>query len=90
ILEAHEIKQIDSKYLPAEVNRRVEKRKKDTILSGEIYDPSQEQADVAQVSAEVQGELSAMGNQRFIQPDKENWAKEFEDLDWDLELDVTG
>lgn len=84
ILEAHEIKQIDSKYLPAEINRRMNQKKKDTILNGEIYTPEMEQIDMGQVSQDVQGELT--GNQRFIHPVEVDWATELKDLDWDLEL----
>ena len=84
ILEAHEIKMIDSKYIPAEINRRMNQKKKDVILSGEIYTPEMEIADTGQVSQDVQGELQ--GNQRFVYPAEVDWATELKDLDWDLEL----
>lgn len=84
ILEAHEIKQIDTKYLPAEINRRLEKRKKDTILSGNIYTPEMESQDTAEISQQLQGELA--GNQRFISPKEVDWATELENLSWDLEF----
>lgn len=88
ILESHEIKQIDDRYLPSETNRRVNQKKKDTILSGELYDPAMEQTDMAEMGQQVESELT--GNQRFIKPSSGSWKKEFEDLDWELELDVTG
>lgn len=85
ILEAHEIKQIDSRYLSGETTRRLEKKKKDTILSGQIYDPAMEGQDMAGIGAQVQGELT--GNQRFVYPKEVDWATELKDLDWDnLEL----
>lgn len=88
-LEAHQIKQIDAIYLPAEVNRRLENKKKSTILSGQIYDVTQEGQDIANLTSEVQGELK--GNQRFIKPSEVNWEKEFKNLNFDnLELDATG
>lgn len=88
ILEAHEIKQIDDRYLPAETTRRVNQKKKDTILSGNIYDPAMEQQDMAEMGSQIEKEL--IGNQRFIKPSKGSWKEELKDLDWDLELDVTG
>ncbi len=90
ILEAHHIKQIDAMYLPAETNRRMNQKKKDVILSGEIYDPAMEQADMAQVGQEVQSELT--GNIRPISPSEGlTWKEEFKDLNFDnLDIDVTG
>ena len=90
VLEDYQIKQIDSIYLPAETNRRVNQKKKDTILSGEIYDPSMEQADMAEMGQQIQGELS--GNRRPISPSEDKtWKEEFKDLNFDnLDIDVTG
>lgn len=91
ILEDHQIKTIDQKYLPNEVNRRVNEKKKETILSGEIYDPGQEAMDEAAMMNQLQQTL--VGNQRFIKPsqiESETWADAFKDLEWDLDYDVTG
>lgn len=84
ILEAHEIKQIDSRYFSFETNRRINQKKKDTILSGEVYTPEMEMSDTEQIMREVQGELT--GNQRFIHPAEVDWATELKELDWNLEL----
>lgn len=86
ILEAHEIKHIDSRYLPAEINQRMDKKKTDVILSGNIYTPEMEQQDTQQVTQDIQGELNKMGNQRFVLPDEIDWATELKDLDWNLDL----
>lgn len=91
ILEAHQIKQIDSKYLPNEVTRRVNEKKKRTILSGALYDPGVEAADMAQAEAELKGVLE--GNQRFIKPSEINgrtWKEVLKDLQWRVIVDVTG
>lgn len=85
ILEAHEIKQIDTRYLPAELSRRMDQKKKDTILSGNIYTPEMEQQDSVEITQQIQGELT--GNQRFVRPAEVDWAIELKELDWDsLEL----
>lgn len=91
VLEDYQIKQIDSRYVPAQVMRRVNKIKKDTILSGQIYDPLQEPVDAQQAMQQVQSDLK--GNQRFIKPsdiDGTTWKTVFDGLEWDLDIDVTG
>lgn len=90
ILEDHQIKQIDSKYVPSEVNRRLNKKKKDAILSGQIYDPAMEQQDAAEIGMEVQSELQ--GNRRPVKPeDGLTWQDEFANLNFqNLDIDVTG
>lgn len=66
VLEEHQIKQFDSMYVPNEVQRRLQKKKIDTVLSGEIYDPMLEGQDASQITAQVEKDL--LGNQRFIKP----------------------
>ncbi len=93
ILESHQITQIDSMYLPNEVIRRVNRKKIDTILSGQIYDPMQEVVDTQMETQNVQKELSGMGNQRFIRPSEistKTWKEVLRDLSWDLQIDITG
>jgi len=93
ILEQHQIDFIDKRYLPAEVSRQVEAKKKSTILSGQIYDPAREPIDMAEATNNVQKSLEAMGNQRFIKPSEiktKTWKMAFKDLEWDLEIDITG
>lgn len=91
ILEDYQIKQIDAMYLPAEISRRMDRKKKDTILSGEIYTPEMEMADGEQIGQEVQSELQ--GNRRPISPSEvkdKTWKEVFKDLEWKVDIDVTG
>lgn len=91
ILEEYQIKEIDSRYLPNEVIRRMNQKKKDVILNGEIFDPATEAATAEQLTQEIQSTLK--GNQRFIKPseiDGETWKDIFKDLEWKLDFDVTG
>lgn len=91
ILEEHQIKQIDSRYIPNEAMRRVNQKKKQTILSGQIYDPGMEANDMASATQEIQDNLK--GNQRFIKPSEikgTTWKDILKDIDWELEIDVTG
>lgn len=91
VLEDYQIKQIDNRYVPAEVNRRVNQKIKDTILSGQIYEPEGMPMDVQQATEAVQSELK--GNQRFIKPSdipSKTWKEVFKDLEWDSDIDITG
>lgn len=91
ILEDWQIKEIDSRYIPNEAIRRINDKKKQTILSGQIYDPTQEGVDLQTAMSELQSGLR--GNQRFIKPsdiEDVTWKEVFKDLEWDLDIDVTG
>ena len=93
ILESQQIKQIDSLYVPNEVIKRLNEKKKKTILSGQIYNPMNEPMDRQIETANIQNELNQMGNQRFIKPSDiptETWKKVLKDLEWEVEIDVTG
>jgi len=90
ILSSQQIKWIDSRYLPNAVMEAVNQKKKNIILSGQIYDMAQEPIDQAQATAEVQKRLDQMGEQRFISPSEiktKTWKKQLEDMEW--EIDVT-
>lgn len=92
ILEDYQIKQIDAMYLPAEISRRTDRKKKDTILSGEIYTPEMEMADGQQIGQEVQSELQ--GNRRPISPSEvkdKTWKEVFSEVNFEnIDIDVTG
>ncbi len=91
MLDEAGIKQIDSLYIPNEVMRRLNRKKIDTVLSGQIYDPSTEATDAVSAQAEIQQNLQ--GNQRFISPsdiDSKTWKEVFKDVGDDVYIDVTG
>ena len=92
ILEQHQLDFIDKRYLPAQVTRMINEKKKQTILSGQIYDSMNEPMDTAQATGEVQGQLDSMGSQRFIKPSDiktKTWKIVMKDLIFDLDIDVT-
>lgn len=92
ILEQHDIQKIDKKYVPYEVTKRLaHKLINHIITTGEIPEVTegmvQEEQDV------VSSELDAQGNQRYFKPDEVSdltWKKLLEDIEWELEIDVTG
>ena len=93
ILSDSQIKWIDSRYLPNQVISRVNDIKKQTILSGQIYDTANEPMDAQMAQMGVQQNLDQMGNQRFLKPsdiDETTWKEALKDLEWELDIDITG
>lgn len=91
ILDDHQIKEFDSRYIPNEAIRRTNRKKIDTILSGEIYDPIQEGADLQTATQAIQNDLK--GNQRFIHTDEmdsKTWEEVIGTDDVDIVVDITG
>lgn len=94
-LEAHNITKIDAIYIPSEAAKRFNDRVLDSIGQPEelqeanplsTYNPQIEEASVKQ-------SLGTQGNQRFFVPSEAGdmtWAEYFKDLEWDLEVDITG
>ena len=93
LLEAHQITQLDSAYVPNEARRQIINKVKKSILSGEIVDPSQMAILEQETASQLQGQLNKMGNQRFIKPSEvsdKTWKDSLKDLEWEVEIEVTG
>lgn len=88
ILESHEISQIDPRYIKADTRRRNAQLVKESLLKGQVpFD-----VDFDSTQQKVEQELAEMGNQRFFKPSevsKKEWADIFENLEWELEVEVT-
>lgn len=87
-LDAHGIERIDAMYIKNEATRRANNKAVEAILNGEIAQPVEEAIPGEQ--AKVQEELQSLGGQRFYKPSEVSWKKEFENFEWDVEVDVTG
>lgn len=88
-LEANDINYIDSIYVPKEAIRRHNNKFKNAVLAGKQPEPFDQQ----NAEAEVRGELGQLGNQRFFKPSDiktTTWKKKFKDLEWEVEVDITG
>jgi hypothetical protein len=73
-LSENDIKKLDSMYITSEVNRITNEINKKTILSGKIA----EGVDENLIQQEVQANLDAQGNQRFIVPseiEEKTWSE---------------
>lgn len=91
-LDAHQIDQLDAMYVPNEAIRRINQKKKDTILSGQIYDPAQEMSDMMTQEEILKKALAPLGSQRFIKPSDistKTWKEALDGLEWKLEVDIT-
>ena len=93
ILEEHQIKFIDSRYVPNQAIRRVNEVKKKTILSGEIYEPSIEDIQTKTQEELLQSVQNKNGDQRFIKVSEiedKTWKDIFKDSESKLIVDTTG
>jgi len=86
------IKQLDTWYITGTANKKVNQMIIDRALEGEITTREQQAEMTTEESANLQGELSMMGNQRFIKPselDDTTW-KDILDINWDaIEVEIT-
>lgn len=92
ILDDYQIEKIDTMYIKSEATRRLNEIKKKTILSGQIYDPTQEGELYASQEQLLKDSLSDLGDTRFIKPSdisSKTWKEMFKDLEWDLDVSIT-
>lgn len=91
-LEANDIKKIDSQYVPFEATKRLGMKLINSIIEdGEFPEVDDEMRNKEILS--VRAELDAQGNRRFFVPsefDATTWKEVFKDLEWELEVDITG
>lgn len=91
-LEAHDLKKVDSRFIPLEARKRLTDMVIDKVLNEGVYPKIGEQEKQSQLE-QVASELNAEGNQRFFTPGElpdVKWSDVFKDLEWDLEVDITG
>jgi hypothetical protein len=89
VLDAQSITKIDSMFIPAEAARRYNKKAIKDTLEGKPVEPF----NPGQAAAEIKAELAPLGNQRFLVPSEvgdSTWKSTLKDLEWDLEIDITG
>ena len=92
ILEDYQIKQLDAMFVPNEARRMVNQEIKETILSGEIYDTSNQDADIVNSEEGLRQSLGKLGNQRFFKPSEiktKTWKEVVKDLEWEFDINIT-
>jgi len=88
-LDAHNIKKIDGLYVPQEAIKRYNAKVIDHVLKNGTRPDANLQNELGQ----VQGEQSQLGNTRYFTPSEitdKTWKQIFKDLEWEVEVDVTG
>lgn len=99
-LEDHDITRIDSVFMKNEAIKNVNKKIMDEISKNldrielkQAVHPIDAGAMYAQEMQKMQASMSALGSTRFFKPSElsdKTWNDQFENLDWELEVDVTG
>ena len=84
-LDMNGIKQIEARYVKNEAIRRTNKRSIESILGGDIAEP----VDLKAEEAKIKGQLADQ-NFRFFAPSEVSWKEQFKDLEWEVDVDVTG
>ena len=88
-LEDHDIKAIDSAFIKVQTEKVIRNEVKESLLRGELGVG----LDVEATKEGIQKQLDEMGNQRSFVPDEIGqleWNEYFKDMEWDIEVDVTG
>ena len=96
LMEKNDMEKIDKLFIKNEAKRRVNDKIFDALermAQGEDIPPIrpvEQQALMDREEQDLQGQLQELGNQRFRKPDEVSWKKQFEDVEWDIEIEVTG
>lgn len=99
-LEAHEITRLDSVFLKTEAIKRTNRHimdaintNLDNIAQGKDVQPIDASGMFNQNMQDLQSSMATLGNSRYFKPSEMSdatWQEQFKDLEWDVEVDVTG
>lgn len=92
ILDANEIHQIDEKYIKNEAAKRAAHSVVSSVINGGKPTNQDYNGALDKHAQDLQAQLSSQGGERFFKPSdisKSTWQKYFENLEWDLEINVT-
>ena len=88
-LESHEIKQIDSAFVPKEAIRIANKQIEKDIMAGKAT----QAPDLGAIESQIRAKLGEFGNQRFIRPSEiktTKWSDILKDFVYEAEVEVSG
>jgi hypothetical protein len=92
-LESYEINRIDSRHIKNRATKAVNQVLKRKIIDGELPTPEEQALMMQEAEGAIGAEMQEFGNQRFFKPseiDEKTWKETFEDMEWDLDIDITG
>lgn len=93
ILDEHQVKKLDSLYVPNKAIKQTNDEFAEKVLNDEQIQEGEMEMARQQSETDIQKGLNQFGNQRFIKPseiDSKTWKESLKDLEWDLDIDVTG
>lgn len=92
-LDTEGIERIESIYIRNESIKRANKENADMLFAqaeqGTLTQPLNP-VTPEQKAVDIQGELQSMGSKRFFSPEDITWEEAFKDLEWTVEVNVTG
>jgi hypothetical protein len=92
-LESYDIDKIDSIYLKNASIAKSNDMLFNDILNGKTPTNADQQSLIQNIQSSEKEALNQSGQQRFISPSKiknQTWKEQFKDMEWDLEVDITG
>jgi len=93
VLEAHQIKFIDQRFIPNKAIKESNQKLKNAVLSGKAFSEEQQSEDIRVATDNITNAVQSMGNRRNFKPSdvsNKTWKEVFKDLAWDLEYEITG
>lgn len=89
VLDAHDIQRVDKRYVHNAAVEDFNAQVVDNVTKGVVSN-----LNLDQMKQDMQASLQELGNERSFIPSKDialkTWKKHWKDLEWDLEIDVTG
>lgn len=89
----HEIDRIDPMYIKSVSVEDVNKFLKEMLIEGEVPTEEGKQLKLAKSQEDIKEVLMQLGSQRFFKPSQfsdKTWKEQFKDMEWELEVDITG
>ena len=93
VLQEFDINRIDGRHINTTATNIVNRQLVEKVLNGEEPTPEEQAILMKENKDKIASDLKELGNQRFFKPDEideKTWKDVFEDMEWDLEIDITG
>jgi len=91
-LESYEINRIDGRHIKNRATNAVNEVLKRQIIDGELPTAEGQAMMMQEAEGAIGSQMQEFGNQRFFKPSeisKQTWKETFEDMEWDLDIDIT-
>ena len=89
-LDQHDVQRIEKMYVKNSAIKKTNDEIVEMVLNNEQPTPEMQAELLAQNTMGIQESLNSLGNQRFFKPDEINWKEQLKDLEWEIDIDITG